>query len=608
MPDTTRRDMRTPITLKIKFKSANLDQFIERYSVDVSRGGIFIRTKEPLAVGTQLKFEFQLQDSSSLIAGEGTVVWIREPDPTRTGVAPGMGVRFDRLAQASQTVLETILAEKTKKGESNTESRFEAGQRASASASGSTSSNAPVAEHNQFGGGDSKQTPLPRPVPGLDTPGDEFAEESTRVMQNDMVEKLAQQTRREAAQGFGEPEPTRRASADELQHLAQSAAPTLGASMTKAQGVGAAAVSAAAPAPEPVRAAPVSSSGPEFGNDVSLPYTAANIGDGRARPQRKSSPLLPVILIVGVGAAAGAYFMFRGGEEPKTKPVVAQPTPPGPGPVVPPGPAPGVDTPQPVVEAPKPPVEAPKAATLTAAVSSTPAGAKVTVDGKALTAVTPTEAAELEAGKSYDVTMSLRGFVDWKGKLKAGPNAKVEAKLVPTEKLVEVSSVPAGADVLLDGKKVGKTPYTIKKIDVSKSHALEVKRSGFVPQSRTIAGIDAFEMKGTKDVMLVALTLEADARKVKKNTTVVGTTGLPPPPGEKPVVPGEEKKPEVAPVEKPPEDKPLALPPEEKKAPPEDKKPPEEKKTPVEKPVEKTEKPAKPKEDAPAPAAAGDSK
>ena len=49
MPDHTRRDMRTPITLKIKFKSSNLDQFIERYSVDVSRGGIFIRTKEPLA-------------------------------------------------------------------------------------------------------------------------------------------------------------------------------------------------------------------------------------------------------------------------------------------------------------------------------------------------------------------------------------------------------------------------------------------------------------------------------------------------------------------------------------------------------------------------------
>src|SRR5256885_656945 len=106
--------MRTPVTLKIKFKSSNLDQFIERYSVDVSRGGIFIRTKEPLAVGTQLKFEFQLQDASSLISGEGTVVWIREHDPARPGGAPGMGVKFDRRGAASQQVRDRILHEKGK--------------------------------------------------------------------------------------------------------------------------------------------------------------------------------------------------------------------------------------------------------------------------------------------------------------------------------------------------------------------------------------------------------------------------------------------------------------------------------------------------------------
>src|SRR3954465_16089266 len=106
-PNNNRREMRQPVTLKIKFKSASLDQFIERYSVDVSKGGIFIRTKEPLAVGTQMKFEFQLRDASPLIAGEGTVVWTRENDPSRPAIAPGMGVRFDRLADGSQGTPET---------------------------------------------------------------------------------------------------------------------------------------------------------------------------------------------------------------------------------------------------------------------------------------------------------------------------------------------------------------------------------------------------------------------------------------------------------------------------------------------------------------------
>lgn len=117
----TRQSKRTPVSLKIKFKSATLDQFIERYSVDVSHGGIFIRTKDPLPVGTTMRFEFQLKDASPLITGEGTVVWTRENDPNRTGVAPGMGVRFDKLTDGSQQVLDKILAQKGGKAEPEVE-------------------------------------------------------------------------------------------------------------------------------------------------------------------------------------------------------------------------------------------------------------------------------------------------------------------------------------------------------------------------------------------------------------------------------------------------------------------------------------------------------
>ncbi|HEV3031763.1 MAG TPA: TIGR02266 family protein [Polyangia bacterium] len=109
------KEPRGPVSLRIKFRSATLDQFIERYAVDVSRGGIFSRTREPLPVGTQLRFDFQLQDTAPLLAGEGTIVWIRENDPTRAGVTPGMGVRFDKLTPASQPVLEKILADKARR-------------------------------------------------------------------------------------------------------------------------------------------------------------------------------------------------------------------------------------------------------------------------------------------------------------------------------------------------------------------------------------------------------------------------------------------------------------------------------------------------------------
>ena len=114
MSEPTPKEPRGPTNLRIKFRSASLDQFIERYAVDVSRGGIFIRTREPLPVDTRLRLEFQLQDSTPLLAGEGTVVWIREHDPARENVTPGMGVRFDKLTPESQPTLEKILAEKTR--------------------------------------------------------------------------------------------------------------------------------------------------------------------------------------------------------------------------------------------------------------------------------------------------------------------------------------------------------------------------------------------------------------------------------------------------------------------------------------------------------------
>ena len=106
------KELRGPVNLRIKFRSASLQQFIERYGVDVSRGGIFIRTREPLPVGTRLKLDFQLVDAAPLFQGDGTVVWIREYDPGKAGVTPGMGVRFDRLTPESQPTLDKILDEK----------------------------------------------------------------------------------------------------------------------------------------------------------------------------------------------------------------------------------------------------------------------------------------------------------------------------------------------------------------------------------------------------------------------------------------------------------------------------------------------------------------
>ena len=74
MAADTRKDKRAPVSLKVRFKSATLDEFMEQYAKDISRGGVFIKSKQPMPIGTLLKFEIQLKDKSPLIHSMDRVV------------------------------------------------------------------------------------------------------------------------------------------------------------------------------------------------------------------------------------------------------------------------------------------------------------------------------------------------------------------------------------------------------------------------------------------------------------------------------------------------------------------------------------------------------
>ena len=82
--------------------------FVERYAVNISEGGIFIRSREPRPVGSKLRFVVQLRTGETVFAGEGTVRWCRMPDAQGLGQA-GMGLQFDNLTDESRHVLDEIL-------------------------------------------------------------------------------------------------------------------------------------------------------------------------------------------------------------------------------------------------------------------------------------------------------------------------------------------------------------------------------------------------------------------------------------------------------------------------------------------------------------------
>lgn len=92
------------VTINKEFDS--FDQFIQEYVTNISRSGVFIKTKQPLPVGTMVNLRFTvIMDDIETIEGEGEVVRV-ETDP------PGMGVVFRQLSSYSQKLIEKLLTSK----------------------------------------------------------------------------------------------------------------------------------------------------------------------------------------------------------------------------------------------------------------------------------------------------------------------------------------------------------------------------------------------------------------------------------------------------------------------------------------------------------------
>ena len=120
---TREEDQRVKVqTLKAKYKSATIEEFIEQYAVDISRGGIFIKTPKPAVNGTLLKIEIQLRDASPVISAVGRVVWRREQP--EGGQPAGMGIKFIKVDEASQTVIDRIVSIKGEGAGPHFDSRF----------------------------------------------------------------------------------------------------------------------------------------------------------------------------------------------------------------------------------------------------------------------------------------------------------------------------------------------------------------------------------------------------------------------------------------------------------------------------------------------------
>ncbi len=88
------------------------DTFLYASITNISALGIFVLTREPLAVGTRITLRFAPPGAQAPFVVAGIVQWLNPVRPLSENLNPGMGIRFldlgpddrERLVEAIHTI------------------------------------------------------------------------------------------------------------------------------------------------------------------------------------------------------------------------------------------------------------------------------------------------------------------------------------------------------------------------------------------------------------------------------------------------------------------------------------------------------------------------
>lgn len=111
--DNRRKFERAPLSILVQYRFNSFEEFLAEYSVNISAGGMFIRTQEPREEGSMIYLQFYLKDGAKLIEGLGRVVRVNEP--AKFGKDAGMGVEFVNFDEDSTALLSDIVANRMTK-------------------------------------------------------------------------------------------------------------------------------------------------------------------------------------------------------------------------------------------------------------------------------------------------------------------------------------------------------------------------------------------------------------------------------------------------------------------------------------------------------------
>jgi len=104
------------VKLKLRYKSATVDEFIARYGRDVSPRGMYVNIAKTLAVGTLVKLEILLASEQAAIKGAGRVVVNRDRAQVSAGQLAGLWIEFIQIDAASKELIAKLVGARADAG------------------------------------------------------------------------------------------------------------------------------------------------------------------------------------------------------------------------------------------------------------------------------------------------------------------------------------------------------------------------------------------------------------------------------------------------------------------------------------------------------------
>ncbi len=102
-------ELRLEIDIDVGLEGDNT--FFTGRTGDLSKGGVFVATDEPLPVGTELLVTFVLPDGYR-VRCDGEIAWVRAPRYRPDELPAGMGIRFVRLSSRDEHAIAHFLTQR----------------------------------------------------------------------------------------------------------------------------------------------------------------------------------------------------------------------------------------------------------------------------------------------------------------------------------------------------------------------------------------------------------------------------------------------------------------------------------------------------------------